>query len=254
MNQFFAYNYTGEPFKLFAAAHLAALLALSIICFGLLRFKNASEATRRNVRVALGIFLWLNESTWHIWNAYYGHWNVQTMLPLHACSLMIWLSGFMLIFKNYLVYEFAYFIGIGAAFQYLMTPDLGMYGFPHFRFFQTFLSHGILLISAIYMTVVEGFRPTWKSVLRVVIGTNIYMAIIYPINVWLGSNYLMINGKPSTPSLLDLLPAWPIYILYMEAIGFITVLLLYLPFIIKDWRERRVTAQESATRLERISK
>jgi low temperature requirement protein LtrA len=47
---------------------------------------------------------------------------------------------------------------------------------------------------------------------------------------------LMINGKPNTPSLLDLLPPWPVYILYMEAIGLITVLVLYSPFAIKDMR------------------
>ena len=254
MDRFFTYDYHGKPFILFGAAHIAALCALTLIGFGLTRFKNATEDTRTKVRVALCIFLWVNEATWHIWNAVNGHWDVRYMLPLHACSILIWLSGFMLIFRSYPIYEFVYFLGIGAAFQYLLTPDLGIYGFPHFRYFQTFLSHGILLISAIYMTVVEGFRPTWKSFWRVVVGTNIYMAIIYPINIWLGSDYLMINGKPATPSLLDLLPAWPTYILYMEAIGFITMLLLYLPFAIKDWRDKRIAARESSARLERLSK
>ncbi len=152
----------------------------------------------------------------------------------------------MLIFRSYTIYEFAYFMGIGGAFQYLMTPDLGIYGFPHLRFFQALLSHGILLISAIYMTVVEGFRPTWASFWRVAICMNIYMVIVYPINVWLGSNYLMINSKPATASLLDLLPAWPVYILYMEALGFLTFLILYIPFIIKDFRLKKVNESGKA--------
>jgi len=49
----------------------------------------------------------------------------------------------------------------------------------------------------------------------------------------------MINSKPETASLLDLLPPWPVYILYMELIGVLNCLLLYLPFVIKDWREKR---------------
>jgi uncharacterized membrane protein YwaF len=65
---------------------------------------------------------------------------------------------------------------------------------------------------------------------------NIYVVIVYFINNAIGSNYLMINGKPNTPSLLDLLPPWPVYILYMEAIGLITILLLYLPFAVQNWR------------------
>jgi hypothetical integral membrane protein (TIGR02206 family) len=153
------------------------------------------------------------------------------MLPLNICSILIWLTGFMLIFGNYRIYEFAYFLGIGAGLQYLLTPDLAIYGFPHFRFFQTFISHGLLVTCPIYMTVVEGFRPSWKSILRVTVIVNIYMGIIFLINSSIGSNYLMINGKPSTQSLLDLLPAWPTYIIFMELIGLLTFALLYSPFI-----------------------
>lgn len=238
MEKFFAYDYTGAPFVLFGTAHWIALGVVLLVGLGLTRFKGASEAARKKVRVTLALVLWLNESAWHIWNLAWGHWDARVLLPLNACSLLIWLSGFMLIYRNYAIYEFAYFMGIGGAFQYLLTPDLGLYGFPHFRFFQTFTSHGALLLAAVYMTAVEGFRPTWRSFWRVVIGTNLYAAVIFLFNVWLGSNYLVINGKPATPSMLDLMPPWPYYIIYIEAIGFLTFLILYLPFAIKDWMAR----------------
>jgi hypothetical integral membrane protein (TIGR02206 family) len=70
----------------------------------------------------------------------------------------------------------------------------------------------------------------------VVVGLNIYAAVIFPINMLLGTNFLYINGKPSTASLLDMLPGWPYYLIYMELIGIVIFLILYLPFIIKDWR------------------
>jgi hypothetical integral membrane protein (TIGR02206 family) len=66
----------------------------------------------------------------------------------------------MLITKNCLIYEFAYLIGIAGALQAVLTPDLGQYAFPHYRYFQVFISHGLIIISALYMTIVEGFRPT----------------------------------------------------------------------------------------------
>jgi hypothetical integral membrane protein (TIGR02206 family) len=234
MEKYFAYDYTGAPFILFSTPHLAALLALLLLNIGLLRFKNTPGNIRRKLRLSMAIVIWLAETSWQVWNLFSGHWSIQYMLPLNLCSALIWLSGLMLITRNYTLYEFIYFLGIGAAFQYLMTPDLGIYGFPHFRYFQTFLSHGLLLTSGVYMTTVEGFRPTWKSMLRVAFWINLYMAVIYPLNVLIGSNYLMINGKLATASLLDLLPPWPIYILYMEAIGVLTILILYLPFFIKD--------------------
>jgi hypothetical integral membrane protein (TIGR02206 family) len=98
------------------------------------------------------------------------------------------------------------------------------------------ISHGLLITATIYMTTVEGFRPTWKSLWRVVIGLNIYAVLIYPVNLLLGTNFLFINGKPATASLLDALPAWPTYLIFMELIGLAVFLLLYLPFIIHDRR------------------
>ena len=77
---------------------------------------------------------------------------------------------------------------------------------------------------------------------------------IYFVNSALGSNYLMINYKPDTPSLLDLLPEWPVYILYMELIGVIIVLFLYFPFAAKDLRDRYFLNRDNASRLESISK
>ena len=145
-------------------------------------------------------------------------------------------------------------MGIGGAIQALATPGIGDYGFPHFLFFQYFISHGLIITSAIFMTVVVDLRPTWKSILRVFIWMNIYAAIVYYINTQIGSNYLMLNYKPNTPSLLDLLPPWPIYILYMEVIGVVTCFVLYVPFIIKDWRSRYMLNRDNASRLESISK
>jgi len=239
MSQYFIYDYVGNPFILFGTWHIAALLIIALFNFGMLGFRKSTEKTRNAVRWTMAIILWADELSWHIWNIFWGHWTIQTMLPLHICSILVWLAGFMLIKRNYRIYEFAYFIGIGGAMQALLTPDAGIYGFPHYRIFQTMISHGLLITSTIYMTTVEGFRPTWKSFWRVVVGVNIYAAIIFPINRLLGTNYLFINGKPATASLLDVLPAWPYYIIYMEIIGLVVFLLLYLPFIIKEFREKR---------------
>jgi len=254
MTQFFAGNYIGKAFELFGTTHLVALACLVLLNLFLVRFKNADEKTKYKIRWAMALILWGNEIGWHLWNFAVGKWTIQTMLPLQVCSILVWFGALMLVTKNYTIYEFMYLMGIGGALQALATPDLGIYGFPHYRFFQTFISHGLIVTSAVYMTVVEGFRPTWKSILRVAFWMNVYMVVVYFINVSIGSNYLMINGKPSTPSLLDLLPSWPVYILYMEALGIITFLILYLPFVIKDWRMRYLSKKDNVSRLESISK
>ena len=247
MNAFFSFDYTGEPAGFLDSVHIITLAVIAALNIFLLSFKNKDEAARRKVRLALAWGMWINEGLWHLWNIYYGVWNVQEHLPLHTCSVLIWLAGFMLIYKNQYIYEFAYFMGISGAIQALLTPNIGIYGFPHYRYFQTFISHGLLVTAPIYMTAVEGMRPTWRSFLRVFVGTNIYMVIVFFINQLIGSNYLYVAHKPPGPTLLDSLPDWPWYLLHMEVLGLIMMLLLYVPFIIMDWRKRKQVTSASAS-------
>jgi len=116
--------------------------------------------------------------------------------------------------------------------QAVLTPDLGQYAFPHFCYFQVFLSHGLIIISALYLTLVEDFRPTRQSVKRVAIYGNIYLLFVFLLNLIIDSNYLFVAHKPKTASLLDVLPPWPYYILIIELLAAFFVLLFYSPFAI----------------------
>ena len=239
MANLFIADYDGAPFNFLGPAHVTALVLIVLLNIFLFRDRKKDEKARLRTRRTLAIILWLNEGGIHLWLIVHGMWNIQEHIPLHACSVLVWLAGFMLINKDERIYPFAYFVGIAGAVQALFTPDIGIYGFPHYRFFQTNISHGLLVTAAVYMTTVEGMRPTWKSLLRVVIATNIYMVIILGVNSLIGSNYLFVSRKPPEPSLLDVLPDWPIYLIYMEAIGAVCFLLLYLPFWINDLRVKK---------------
>ena len=236
----FGKEWNGDPFVLFGPWHLLALgiiflVNILIVVWG----KCASEKERKILRWSLAGILIVDEGLWHLWNATSGQWSLQTTLPLHLCSIFVFLSAYMLVTKSYKIYEYAYFLGIAGATQALLTPDAGIYGFPHFRAWQVMISHGTIVTAAVYMTLVENYRPTWQSLKRVLIGGNIYMVVIFFLNLLIGSNYLFIAHKPATASLIDVLPPWPYYIFFIELIGVSVSLLLYIPFQIGDWLKKR---------------
>src|SRR5262245_40517135 len=138
MEQFFAENYQGHAFESLGPEHVGALIAIVLFNLLLIRYRDSSDGVKAFLRWILALVLVVNELGWHYWNYVVGRWTIQTMLPLHLCSLLVWLAAWMLMTKSYRIYEFVYFLGIGGAIQALATPDLGIYGFPHFRFFQTF--------------------------------------------------------------------------------------------------------------------
>jgi hypothetical integral membrane protein (TIGR02206 family) len=137
----------------------------------------------------------------------------------------------MLLTRNYTAYEFCYFMGFGAASQALLTPDAGRYGFPHVKFWATMVSHGLIVTAPLYMTLVEGYRPTWGSIVVVAAGMLVYLAFVAMINRRLGSNYMYLARKPDTPSLIDMLGPWPWYIAWLFVIALAIMTLLYLPFL-----------------------
>jgi len=116
MDQFFAEDFTGGDFSFLGIAHLIALLIIILFNIYLLRYRNKNGAARSGIRWTMAIMLWLNEIGFHIWNASVGQWNIQTMLPLHVCSVLVWLGGVMLVTKNYTIYEFS--ISLASAVQY----------------------------------------------------------------------------------------------------------------------------------------
>jgi hypothetical integral membrane protein (TIGR02206 family) len=172
MDQFFAKDFSGEPFVMFGLPHLAVLVLLLAVNLALPGLRGHAKA-RQYFRYGLAAMLLVNELAWHIWNAAVGQWTLQTMLPLHLCSVLVWTSAVMLLTQNYQIYELIYLMGIGGAIQAVLTPDLGVYGYPHFRFFQTFLSHGGIIVAALFMTLVEGLRQYWRSLWRVFLVMNI---------------------------------------------------------------------------------
>jgi len=240
MEEYFSLVYDGPPFVLFGRAHLIALVIITLCCLSFFYFRKLwGERERKVIRWVLAIAIVVNESALHVWSAYWGIWNIQTLLPLHLCSLTIWLSSYMLVTGNYTIYEMVYFLGLGGAMQAVLTPaDAAAYNFPHFRLLQTFIAHGLLINIAVYMTVVEGFRPTLGSFKRIFIWTNVYMVIIFFVNRAIGSNYLFVANKPDFPTLLNMLAPWPWYILELEVLGFAIFFVLYIPFLIKDWRTK----------------
>jgi hypothetical integral membrane protein (TIGR02206 family) len=237
MAEYFARDYAGGAFVLFGRDHLIGLALVALVCLAIWLLRGRwTERGRRITRWTLLGVIYGCESSWHLWMLATGQWNIQVMLPLWVCSITAWTMPLLLIWRSQRYYEWAYFMGILGALMALLTPDLMNYGFPHFRFIEFITLHGTIIIAVVYMTVVEGFRPTWGSLGRVLIITNLYWLFCAGVNSLIGSNYLYTHGKLPTPSLLDVLGPHPWYLLWMEVIGIALALLLYLPFA---WRDRK---------------
>lgn len=232
MRDWFVFDNSVEPFQLFSMSHVIAIAVIVLINLAIYwrRKSLAAPHVNRIMRYGLAVALIAQEVSLHIWSIYDGSWSIATRLPLHLCGVSIIACSIMLCKTSYSLYEVAYFWGMGGAVQAVLTPDLGAYGFPHYRFYQFFVSHGLIITAVLFMTVVHSFRPTIQSIVKTFKVTNILLVFVALVNYATGGNYFYIAHKPATPSLLDYLGPWPWYILSLEVVGLIVFTLCYLPF------------------------
>ncbi|NOZ08741.1 MAG: TIGR02206 family membrane protein [FCB group bacterium] len=249
MTNYFSYNYTGAPFRLFGFTHLATLVFIAggiLLVYGANR--RYGSRFSEPFRFLLAGTIAANEVIWHYWNAINGLWTVQGMLPFHLCGTMVWVSVFLLLKPSFRVFELLYYLGIGGALQALVTPNLEVFGFPHYRFFETYIAHTGIIYAALFCIFARGYRPTLKGGVRALIIGNIYLVIVYGINLILGSNYMYVMHKPETFSVLNYFGPWPYYILGIELFAAVNMLLLYLPWgLINRLKHRRTLIREPLT-------
>lgn len=147
---FLSPDFDRGAFRLFGVWHLLAVGAVIVAASSLICVARAGDpAGRRRIAMALALVLVLNEIAWHLWYLLAGSWTIQRMLPLHLCSAMAWITAGALMFEQRTLYPLLYLCGIAGAAQALITPDLGAFGSPHYRFVQTILGHGLLVTAGI---------------------------------------------------------------------------------------------------------
>lgn len=183
----------------------------------------------------LGYLLLFNEATKPFFRYFlFGEsWNM--VLPLHLCHISAIMTGFVLITQNRPLFGIVYFWAFGGTPIALMTPDLA-FTFPDAQFIMFFITHGFIVLGALYVTIVYQYRPTWKSLWSSFKISLIIMMIIFPLNYTLGgaTNYLYLRFKPQVGSIMDFLPDSPLHIPFVVLLGLITFVLVYLPYAIRD--------------------
>jgi hypothetical integral membrane protein (TIGR02206 family) len=239
-------DFPGAAFVPYTLPHYLMLAAWAIIILLILQWgKHTSLTARRRFRIAYAILMSVDYLAWNLWTLLAGSWDVHEMLPLHFCTITGIIGIAALFTGKQRLYEVSYLLSISGALATLSSPDVGLYGPPHYLFFQIFFSHCSMILAALWMTIVEGYRPYPSSLLRVTLYAAFYLPIVYLINRWLGANYIFLASKPPFASPLDYLGPYPWYILSMVAIGLALAGLFYLPFLLRDLRKQKILSEIS---------
>jgi len=218
----------------FDAAHVGALVLTGVVGAALAVLVHTRPRTGPLVRGALfaGIAVLLAfelsigvREGWLTW---------QTLLPLHLCDAAMILALVSLVWPRRGAVEILYFWAVSGSGVAMLTPDLP-WGFPRWEFVVFFGLHGLVLVAALVLVFGLGLRPRRGSPVRAFLATLALAAVAGAVDVLLDMNFMFLRGKPPTPTLLDYMGPWPVYIVVAAAVAFALFHLLALPFR-REWR------------------
>jgi hypothetical integral membrane protein (TIGR02206 family) len=166
-----------------------------------------------------------------------GEFEPDSDLPLHLTDIVTITAALALWSRSPLPFELTYFWGLTASLLAVLTPGLDPdEGFSSFFFWQYFITHSGVVLTALFLAFGLGMTPRSGAVRRVFLATVAWAALATAGNVITGGNYMFLRERPETPSLLDYMGPWPWYILSAALLAVTLFALLDLPF--RSRRER----------------
>ncbi len=208
---------THYEFIRWGTPHLCALAAtLTCALAVLLIGRRCTERGRQLIcRVLAGILAaeFVGEHIWRFVSGSYGPW--QQNLPLHFCSFMMVVSIIALWWRYHWACSLVFFGVLTASIQGLITPAMAN-GYPSIAFYIFFLSHGLLLVVALAIPILLGWRARGYDDVKTLLLMDAYLLFIIPVNLWLGTNYGYTQGSPVEGCALDYLGPAPWYYLWLQ--------------------------------------
>ena len=177
----------------FSPGHLF-WLAVSLLIFIFIgrMYRDSDEKRRTHMRWILAVLMIVDEIYKDVLTITTGQW-LWEYLPLHLCSISIFMAFIYTATGNRLVEEYLYAVSLPTATMALVFPDWMNLPFLNLMNFHSFTIH-IMIVLYPVMLLYGGFRPDTKYLFRLIPFIVLYGFLIYFVNQVLDTNFFFMNG------------------------------------------------------------
>lgn len=165
---FFSYTDYGETLELFTLQHfLAGLIFAFLPCLLIIFFKDKIKNSKyeKTLRYAISYITLLFELLLYLWYIISGgirDWRM--VVPSTLCGLTLFLACYSMFTLSKKISPVIYYYSYGAAVSFIAS-DIS-YGYNRFRFYTFFIIHGLILVMAVYLRVINGVKSDKKAYIR----------------------------------------------------------------------------------------
>ena len=229
---------------LFGTRHIIIILVavLLAITLSVIFYKKSERAKWILLRIIASILLFFEILSrvvnLIIANSYTVESVCKIILPMHICSVAVWVLIIAVFSKNKLLLNFASIVGLIATISFLTFPAAGINRtYISFTCLYSIVSHMLGFVASILLLTLKltsyEFKDFWKTFLCFVL--MFAWGVLLDFVIFPGSDYMYLRNDP-----LELNLGFPYQILYAVLLTIYILLVYWLSAIIKKFKSKRV--------------
>jgi hypothetical integral membrane protein (TIGR02206 family) len=219
----------GFGFSLFGSVHLTWLALTGVlVLFWCVRYRHLSEQGKDRWKKTVAVLLILDE-VFKLTMLLVGGNFTKNYLPLHLCNINIMVIAFHAWRPNQVVGSFLYAICVPATMAALAFPGWETLPVLNFMHLHSFTLHMLLALYPIVLTVNGEIKTRAKDIPRCLMLLIGLAAVVYCVNVLLGTNYFYLMKAPKGNPLYWFYQKWGNHRLGFPFLVGAALLLMYIP-------------------------
>lgn len=242
VKQIFRTEIEDYSFPIFSSLHFKILFFIGITIFFIIIFRKQLKnfKYKRILEVLVAIFLISTQVFLFIWYLRFPNFYLKESLPLYPCRIAIIMASIALLWKNEFSKAITYFFGTIGGSLALLIPLTNPYFFPHITYYTFFVGHYFLLVTSLYIILVEGFVIKKKHVKQAIVFSFFFALCAFIANYILDANYAFLNPENGYEFLSRMNIESNILTTSIATyLGFVfLIFIMYLPFKIREYREK----------------
>ena len=222
----------GLGFSLFSLGHLIWLAVIAaMIVWGCKIYGRSDERGRLKIRRTVSALLIADELLKMAVLMSTG-WYTVDYLPLHLCSINIFVCLWYTLKPSRLAAESLYALSIPGALVALCSPTWTELPYMNLMSFHSFSIHGLLILYPMLLITSGEHRPALRNIWRPAVFLMIVCPFIYLFNSRFGTNYMFMNDHTDNilSEIIVSVTGTSLYMVGLLVLVFVVWLILYLPW------------------------
>ncbi len=228
-------------FEHFSLLHLSITAAfILIIIAAMIFYRKLDENGKQKFLWTMSVLLIADELWKHIGSFATGQWEWE-FIPLHLCSINIFVCVINSIKRDDLTSEILYALCVPGASLALLMPTWTNLPFWNFMSLHSNSVHVLLLMYPLLL-LAGGFRPNFRRLPKVFLVLLFECVPIFFLNKILDTNFFFLNGTANNPVLEILAEIFGknLYFLGMPFLLIVVWAAMYLPWYIVEKKKSKV--------------